>query len=542
LIERLLDDWLIRANERSFQIPFCHSLAYEGHTVVHLSRHCAMEMGKDILTIAKDGVPCAYQLKGVDGSGKLSLRAYREDLERQLHSLVLGEVVHPSIPSGQPHRAYIVINGELEEEVSRAIDDFNRTLATSGMDRRVNVILRGELFRRFKELQSDFWATNLGDVKTYLELYLEDGRGQLPKEKIASLFENALPFKGKDDKAPSQNEVTKAAAGCAIICASSISSFTNAGNHLAEFEAWTMYLGYILSITERWNLPQAPLQFAIDVAFEAMYSALARLCDELMERQDYSEGNVLSDRPLYEVRMTHLLGLMGIYGLWRSHRVRSRLEQDDENRARFLRQFSQERSKLLSLWGEYAVPQFLAHNFFRRTFDHGPATDIFYCRLIEAILTLNGEGGNGLANPYYDPERHFTGLFKVDRDSSQESFYGSSFYLEGLLDLFVRTNFKQTLRGIFPSIMKVGFRHYIPSEPWRYYLYRNRCGKNHHWYMQPPHKWGELKMRAAENDGDELPKLIKQYPIGFLCFLCVYPHRVNASGLRWLSSRLLEVS
>jgi hypothetical protein len=113
LIERLLENWLIRANERSFQIPFCQSLAYEGHTVVHLSRHCAMEMGKDILTIAPDDVPCAYQLKGVEGSGKLNLSSWREDLGKQLNPLVLGKIVHPSIPNGRPHRAYIVVNGEL---------------------------------------------------------------------------------------------------------------------------------------------------------------------------------------------------------------------------------------------------------------------------------------------------------------------------------------------------------------------------------------------------------------------------------------------
>jgi hypothetical protein len=181
LIERLLDNWLTRANERSFQIPFCHWLAYKGHTVVHLSRHCAMEMGKDILTIAPDGVPCAFQLKGVEGGGKISLSGWRDDLGRQLNPLVLGKLIHPSIPIGRPHRAFIVVNGELEEEVIREIDDYNRGLADSGLDRKMEIILRGQLFNYFKELQSDFWATNLGDVKTYLELYLETGRGPLPK-------------------------------------------------------------------------------------------------------------------------------------------------------------------------------------------------------------------------------------------------------------------------------------------------------------------------------------------------------------------------
>ena len=55
VIERLLETWLNKANERSFQIPFAHWLAYQGYTVLHVSRHCAMELGKDVIAIAPDG-------------------------------------------------------------------------------------------------------------------------------------------------------------------------------------------------------------------------------------------------------------------------------------------------------------------------------------------------------------------------------------------------------------------------------------------------------------------------------------------------------
>ena len=38
--------------------------------------------------------------------------------------------------------------------------------------------------------------------------------------------------------------------------------------------------------------------------------------------------------------------------------------------------------------------------------------------------------------------------------------------------------------------------------------------------------------------GNDLPKLIKGFPIFLLCFLCVYPHRLNAGGIRWLATQL----
>ncbi|MCA9233190.1 MAG: hypothetical protein KDA57_21265, partial [Planctomycetales bacterium] len=157
-----------KANERSFQIPFAHWLAHEGHTVIHVSRHCAMELGKDVLAIAPDGVPCAYQLKGLDG-GRMTLAKWRADLSSQIHPLVHGRLVHPSLENKQHHRSYIVMNGDLDEEVQREIDDFNRSNADAGQpERRVETILKGQLFQAFKDLQSDFWATNLNDVKTYL--------------------------------------------------------------------------------------------------------------------------------------------------------------------------------------------------------------------------------------------------------------------------------------------------------------------------------------------------------------------------------------
>ncbi len=125
--ERLLENWLDNASERSFQIPFCHSLAAEGYRVVHMSRHCGMELGKDILAVAPDGVPCAYQLKNANGA-RLTLSKWRETLEPQLAELVHNQIVHPSIRSTKRHRSFIVVNGDLDEEVAHSLDGFNRGL------------------------------------------------------------------------------------------------------------------------------------------------------------------------------------------------------------------------------------------------------------------------------------------------------------------------------------------------------------------------------------------------------------------------------
>lgn len=544
MIERLLETWLNKANERSFQIPFCHSLAYEGYTVVHLTRHCAMEAGKDILAIAPDGVPCAYQLKGVDG-GKLTLSMWREDLSKQLHPLVHRKIVHPSIPTHLFHRSYIVINGDFEEEVLRDIDDFNRASVDAGQpERQVQTIVKGQLFKRFKDLQSDFWATNLTNLKTYLELLTEDGRGQLPKGKLCAVFESALPFKDEGGRTPSVAQCARAITGCAIICSSAISSFTNAKNHLAEFEAWTLFWANTLALAELRRLPLEKIAFALGIAQEAMYTSLGRLCDELMIRKHFVEGDVLFDWPVYRVRMTHLLGLMGLYGLWRAQRIKESLEEPDQDRDKFLRSFCKKygKSSIIWLWGEYAVPQILTYMFYLRTVDATPASDFTVFGLIKGIVQKNRPGNDdALANPYYDAEAMLPYLMGLEHTPLQDSFSGSSYTLEGLTHLFVRANFKQQMLLTFPEITRIGFRTFSPDEPWKFYLWRNRgTGTDRLRFLKPPHRWADLRSEAAESEGKDVPDLLKQFPIQYLCFICVLPHRTNASGLRWISTRLEE--
>lgn len=98
MLERAIENWLDKASERSFQIPFCYMLSRQGYTIVHISSHNAMELGKDILAVDKSGTPCAFQLKG----SNITMRLWRDEISGQVGDLAYGKVNHPSIdpPSG----------------------------------------------------------------------------------------------------------------------------------------------------------------------------------------------------------------------------------------------------------------------------------------------------------------------------------------------------------------------------------------------------------------------------------------------------------
>ena len=193
MLERVIENWLDKASERSFQKPFCDMLSAKGHTIVHLTRHCGMELGKDVLSIDPDGVPCAFQLKGAGGS-RISLKRWNEGLHQQAFNLVVNSISHPSIPSTPHHKAYFVTNGMLEEEVSAAIKQQNDQSANQGMSHlQLRTIVRGELISDAKSLEAGLWPTEIADFKALLEMYLHRGDGPLPKNEFAALLASLVP-------------------------------------------------------------------------------------------------------------------------------------------------------------------------------------------------------------------------------------------------------------------------------------------------------------------------------------------------------------
>jgi len=532
LIERILENWLDNAGEKTFQAPFCHMLQAEGFIVVHLTRHCAMEMGKDILAIDPEGTPCAFQLKGAR-TNKISLSQWREEISSQVTDLLLGKIVHPSIDSTKPHRSFLVTNGEFEEEVIRAIDDLNR----GWMDKKqpeikLETIVRGQLFEKAKTLGSNLWPSELKEVKIFLEMFLLDGTSSLPKDKLSTLISGALSL--TSEKKPSKAESLRNISSCALLCASAISPFSNKENFNSEIEAWVIFLSHVFAYAERWKLPWRDIKGTVDIVLSTIYDCLEMLCDELIRREHYVEGDALTDQPVYRVRITRLIGLMSAYFLWRRQKGEDENAHDD-----FIRMFCQIKKDQLFLYGEAAIPQFLAFFWFWRSVDATPAPDFLLASLINVITTQNNRKGEKfLANPYFDENEILPHLLCVEDAKLKENFRGASYAIEGLIHMFVRRLWKQTMKCLWPSATKLAFCSFIPEEPWQYYLWRCEKGTNIRFLPPLTKDWTDLRDEAQEKQGKYLPELLKQEYIFFILFLITFPHRIRADALRWLDSKL----
>ena len=538
MLERVIENWLDKATERSFQQPYCYMLSAEGHTIIHLTRHCGMELGKDIITISPDGTPCAFQLK----TGDISLSKWKKEVSLQIDDLVVGKINHPSIDTSKHHRSYIVTNGNIHEEVSHAIDARNRTWASQGQSYlHLKTVDRGQLLKKAKKLGTNLWPTELTDIKTLLEMFLETGQGVLPKEQLASLFESTIPLKPLDnERKPSKKRCERLIASTAILCAIAISSFSTENNHVAEIEAWVLYISYVLALAEQWELSDTVYKDEFKIATQSIYNTLANLCDEIKEREYFIEGNPLTDSYVYEVRVTWLLGLMSIYALWKGTEGKSKDEVDD-----FLREFCKEKRSQLDLWGEAAIPQWLAFLWYSRKISATSDPDDVLRYLISEICEQNEPKGDGLlASPYYEAEDILPHMLGVAEEPLMDSFSGQSYALEGLIHLYVRGNSKQSkqsMKSLWPDITRLMYLSFEPENFCDFYRWRNEDGKNRTVSPQHTQDWEELRALASESDGACIPPSIKNYPILLLLFLCVYPHRMNAEILRWLDTQMEQI-
>ena len=539
MLERIIENWLDKATELSYQQPFCYMLSAEGYTIIHSTRHSAMELGVDIIAIAPDGKNCAFQLK----TGNISLAKWRSEVSSQIEDLVCGQINHPSVDVSEHHISYLVTNGRIEEEVIRAIDDRNRAWASQGQSYCLETIVGGQLLERAKRLGTDLLPSELTDVKTLLEMFLENGEGTLPKEKLASLFESTFPLKHlKNGKKPTKKHCERVIASAGLLCAIAISNFSKENNHVAEIEAWTLYIAYVFALVERWDLSIKAYKNELKIATQSIYDSLANLCDEVKERDDLIEGDLFADSYVYRVRMTWLLGLMSIYALWRHSKEEPTSEIDD-----FLSEFCKDKQHLLELWGEAAIPQFLAFLWYFRRINATMGPTIFLHHLISAICQRNGPNSRTfLANPYYEADNilpHILApILGPGEDPLEETFIGSSYALEGLVHLFIRTPWKQTMKRLWPGISKLASISYKPENSWDFYRWMNKKeGKIYDVYPKPMQEWNDLKALSFESEGACIPPTIKEHPILLLLFLCVYPHRMNAEIMRWLDTQMQQI-
>lgn len=284
MLKKLIENWWTNANERTFQFPFAFHLVSDGHAVLHVSRHCGMELGKDILSVDREGLVHSYQLKGCNG-GKLSLRYWRKELSAQIEDLVLNPVVHSSLPNGKAicHQASLVVNGELEEELIHAINGRNETFEKIH-GRRLNVITIGQLIAKSIEIESEFWPPNPEHSRDIFEVYLDDGRRVLNKERLSRVLQGMVANAASGS---SEAQLTRLSNSMMLLTSLLIRQHALESNWVAQIEGWVLCWSVCQSAWVRMGVDNSRAASRIsNSVFSILDVLLKSLKDECLENPD----------------------------------------------------------------------------------------------------------------------------------------------------------------------------------------------------------------------------------------------------------------
>lgn len=538
--EKVVESWLDSASERSYQAAFCQMLVAQGHRIVHSTRHSPIEFGKDIVSVAPDGVPCAFQLKGNPGS-RLTLSGFRA-IEGQIRELVDYALPYSNL-AREHHRSFLVTNGYVDEEASRAIEALNESNSRAGYpERTVTVWGRGELLELALELERGLWPKELDDTRRLLAILHRDGAESLPWEDLTGILTDMLGLREGDRREWSREELRRRFSAAALITSICLTSFYEAKNYFAAISAWTLLAVSVIGSCQRYNMSfERDASPTVETAKVAINDALIDLAEEACNRDNLLEGEPLIDGEVYRGRVTLLLGLLSLLWIQLDENVlptsisKSEVEE-------FL---DRHRSELL-LWGEGAVPSLLYLYWALRRKDSGAAIDGLLVSALEVATEVDEKNmPRGLPGPYWTFEdvtrNRLSAFLGGDHPMSEEGPSRSSYYAEALLHLLVRTNLKSQCKAAWADFSRYMLSEYKPVRKWQYCLPRTEEGVNEE--RKPPlrKEWNDLVHEARRVDCDVIPKPLLDHPFLLALFVQLFPARGTGEVIRYLGYRLNPV-
>lgn len=510
-------------------------LAARGHKVVHSTRHTPIELGKDIVSVDPDGNPCAFQLKGNPGS-RITANSFR-NLTPQLDQLVTLAIQHPSAPKG-PHKSYFVTNGVLDEDAQLSLNALNENYRNRGQGE-IELVERGTLLRWGADLGSALWPSEIEELNELLSLLVLDGTGELPISRLYNLVSSVLRLRESDKKLKA-TEFRRRVTSCALLVGLAVGRFTNAKNHWAVIAAWVIFSACAIGACAKHKLSfPNNAQAAVDIAGEEIFDRLILLFQEIASRDFWVEGDILLDGLFYGPRYLLLNALLSVLYLW-SEESERQIDGLDE----LLRKHPDPKHCRLPLWGEFAVPQFIAIHWRLRKMDATVGPDVFLGQLLNGILDAVE---NGSEKSFFGPYTDFSSVLRAELSKElpsrrvevpASSPNRTSFFAEGVLHLLIRTGMKQTCKAAWPSYSRIGHGRFVPDSPADYCSYRTPNGVETITQVAPTETWVNIKQAARSASLENVPAALTERKYLLLLFGIVCPHRATPSVLRFLGRHL----
>ena len=500
-------------------------LAHQGHTILHLTRHCGMEHGKDVITTDGEGMVCAFQLKKADG--KIKLSKWQNELLGQVMQLVYSPVAHPSVKDySSHHHSYFVTNGEFEEEVFREIDLLNKDWVFKGQPQyKINTIVKGQLLNWANELKTDLLPTEIRDFKLLLEFYLASGQGILDREKFARLLDSHFERKTK-----SASQSRRIISSGALLCCIATSTFTNHENHIATAEAWIMFTSYLMKFCEVNKLTLPAYRNELEICRQIITNSIKNSFEEAASARHLVVGNPFHDVFVYKPRVTYLIGFYAGLAL---HELIT--ASSDASVLQSIRSFIEKHDDDIELWGESAVPCCLNYYWLQKTSLQENRSKHLLRSITGTVIHSHRDRKSVFPDPYYDIDEALSAGFEENEEKKAgKSRKGFSYYLESLLMLCVKENDREFVASEWFDITKIFFSTFELLVQEDFFSFRCAEGKEVFKTPVQTESWHRLQKMAHEDFQDSgLCEIFKNNRWFYPFFFLLFPHRVSTACTLW---------
>lgn len=504
-VERLVEDWLINSDERSYQIPFASYLSKLGHKVNYVSPHGALEHGKDIISTSPERKMHAYQLK----AGNINLTSWRK-IKEEVREAATVPVNIPGHARRVVDRAFLVLTGHVSDPVRDQItlindDHVKRKYAV------IEIMELPDLVTGFTDVFESFFPATVAPLHDLVRLYLANGRGPQDKNTLFTVLQTVVGN-------PSGPRIAARSLSNLMVAAEfAAAPYRRSKNHISVIDTWVIAACHILRLARRLSLRSRYWEQPLGLCQQAIEAAASDLLDEGFSRDHFLEGDPLLDAAFSGHRKSLVLGYMGAI-------VNSRCIQGQEVRdhsAQLLDVLHRECP--LAVWGEgawnYHLNLALA---LRHTPDGASTAEALVASWLAHVCPRKPPWPK---DPYWTVDDEVSLSQQREQSTREEPEQARVSYTAAAATGFLaRRMLRNTLKWAWRALSRYQLAQLAPAEPWIELDWAVENGSLELHILPITGSWSKLRAEAAAQRSslfaDEESWLLPY-------FLCVYPHRTT---------------
>jgi hypothetical protein len=517
---RLVENWLIKAKELTYTVPFAQLLALRGYRILHISKGGSVEQGKDIIAIDREGEVHCYQLK----CGNIGTTQWRA-IKTEVDELVQIPPKHPSLPADvKTWHSYLVTNGMLNNTSARTIDDYSKEMAGKGFSK-LQTILKDELVEDFTNFYGSFFPDTPEELRVFLGIDNQPGDYTLSNQEYKLYFEQY--FSGIASK--SKQKKLEAINASVIICSYLLTNKYAADSHTEIIKAWTLLLVTIYEYANRQGIKDKDIADTEQLIFDALELAYRQLIDEVAQNRTQlvdSKYDLLSEPfMVHKIRCTELLGLITAYfNYYILCNVEPYCPEGLVDKLVFM-------SSNKAVLGEGYVPFLLNYVVFLLRVNKGAQAIAELSGLLSGLLSTHGRNQPGTPSPYYSLVEAAEIALDLEDSPVKESFEGRSYTLWSIVLLLARLNQRKLLEHHWRLISYISCEELVPEDKNKLLGWRCEEGVMEDKFPAAEQSWKLLVEEATSEYSDNLPEPLQSRKYFIPLWLNVMPHRLTKSTI-----------